>query len=53
MGTSLLRLVGSRPPQVQCLSGSAYGNRRTILKKYQLNQWPVAETEGFEPSIPR
>lgn len=41
-----------RSAQAPGLSGNGYGNRRTILKNYQLNQCVVAETEGFEPSVP-
>ena len=51
MGAPLLRLARWRSPQAPVLSGNDYGNRCTILKKYQINQRSVAEREGFEPSI--
>ena len=33
------------------LSGSDYGNIDVTLKKYQSNQWNLAERVGFEPTL--
>ena len=45
-------LCNGFPLQAGALSGDGYGYRRPILNFIEENQGTVAETEGFEPSVP-